>query len=633
MLHNAIAKRKPYIARLLLLKGARLNCKDSLGRTPLMAFIQNGGDWADFPFNVSFNIECGKPFQLSTIHLLCYFPPKLEENNFFQLIKCDDQTCSSRKPPFQRAIERHKLKHRVVDNCLDAEGFTPLHRAAQGANLVGVRSLIKIGANLTLLSPQGQDAITLAILHSGGTIGDHLLGNEELLARKDNASLVALQLLHQAMKTRGFQIVCDPGKPELTLYHLAASRGLVTFIQEILKEKEQHKLDASCPNKDGITPLYLANVFSFHVKGGSYNPWKEVIRIIKDHGGIMMLPSKDVEMNIIYRRLFGWIPNGLEINLRGDVRDFVLGLVSTFQNRQKNLSHCRPEGLNAKSMEIGSPSSLGRVWNELLRQLNILSRRGLIHSVSGFTAELASSTQDDLKMCQLQMARSAFYVKKLSSLMSTHRSVIHASKLNNTATGFRHRLAVISESIHEMVLEATPVYFFYLMRLWHHEVFQHFACIKKVVDRYGRLFFDDNHLKRLIAQYEESTPTWMLNTVCFSLQNTFMTYLLRYLSKINYTEFTTLYHKYPDFIKKRMGWTTVQQFGDINNSWPFDFLVKFTLGLYRQYEYLEILNVGLEPGTHVVLPSKRIKQAKVWEKAQHTSDLISDLLKEIHRFG
>ena len=630
LLHKAIGKRNPYIARLLLLKGARLNCKDYLGRTPLMAFIENGGDWADFPFNVSFNIECGKPFKFSSIHLLCFFPPKLEENNFFQLITCDDQTCSSRKPPFQRAIERHRLKHRVVDNCLDAEGFTPLHRAAQGANLVGVRSLIKIGANLNLLSPQGQDAITLAILHSGGTIWNHLLGNEELLARKDNASLVALQLLHQAMKTRGFQIVCDPGKSELTLYHLAASRGLAKFIQEIFKEKEQHKLDASCPNKDGITPLYLANVFSFEVKGGSYNPWKEVIRIIKDHGGIMTLPSKDVEMNIIYKRLFGWIPNDLEINLRGDVRDFVLGLVSTFQNRQKNTSHCSLKDLNATSMEIGGPSSLKPVWNELVRQLRILNRRGLLHSVFGFT-ELASLALDDLKVCQLQMDRSVFYMKKLSSLMSTHRSV-HASNLNNTATGFRHLLAVISESRHKMVLKATPVFFFYLMRLWHNEVFQHFACIKKVVDRYRRFFFDDNHLKQLIAKYEESTPTWMLTTVCSSLQNTFETYLLSYLSKINYTEFTALYHEYPDFIKKRMGWT-LQQFGDINNSWPFDFLVKFTFGLYRQYEYLKILNVGLEPGTHVVLPSKRIKQAKVWEKAQHTSDLIPDLLKEIHRFG
>ena len=620
LLHNAIAKRKPYIARLLLLKGARLNCKDSLGRTPLMAFIQNGGDWADFPFNVSFNIECGKPFQLSTIHLLCYFPPKLEENNFFQLITCDDQTCSSRKPPFQSAIERHKLKHRVIDNCLDAEGFTPLHRAAQGANLVGVRSLIKIGANQTLLSPQGQDAITLAILHSGGTIGNHLLANEELLGRKDNASLVALQLLHQAMKTRGFQIVCDPSKPELTLYHLAASRGLVKFIQEIFKEKERHKLDVSCPNKDGITPLYLANVFSFEVKGGSYNPWKEVIRIIKDRGGILMLPSKDVEMNIIYKRLFGWIPNDLEINLRGDVRDFVLGLVSTFQNRQKHTSHCKLEGLNAKSLEIGSPLSLEPVWKELFRQLNILNRRGLTYSLFGFT-ELVSLALDDLKVCNLQMDRSAFYTKKLRTLISSHRSVFHASNLNTTATGFSHRLTVTSE-----------LKFFYLMRLWHHEVFQHFACIKKVVDRYRRFFFDDNHLKQLIAQYEESTPNWMLTTVCFSLENTFRIHLLSYLSNNNYTKFTLLYHKYPDFIKKRMGWT-VQQFGVVKKSWPFDFLVKFSLGLYRQYEYLKILNVGLEPGTHVVLPSNRIKQALEWEKGQQISDLISDLLNEIHHLG
>ena len=61
--------------------------------------------------------------------------------------------------------------------------------------------------------------------------------------------------------------------------------------------------------------------------------------------------------------------------------------------------------------------------------------------------------------------------------------------------------------------------------------------------------------------------------------------------------------------------------------------MKFSLGLYRQYEYLKILNVGLEPGTHVVLPSKRIKQALEWEKGQQISDLISDLLNEIHHLG
>lgn len=555
--------------------------------------------------------------------MLCYFPPKLENNNFFQLVTCDNQTCVSRKPPFQGTIERHRLKHRVVDNCLDSEGFTPLHRAAQGANLVAVRSLMKIGANQTLLSPQGHDAITLAILHSGGDISNHLFGKDELLARKDNASVVALELLDHAMKTRGFQIVCDSSKPELTLYHLAASRGLVKFIQEIFKEKEQHELDVNCPNKDGITPLYLANVFSFEaVKVGSYNPWKEVTRVIKDHGGIMMLPSKDVEMNIIFTRLFGWIPNDLELNLREDVRDFVLGLVSTFQNRQDNTSHCKVDGLDAERMEIGSPLSLTPIWKELFRQID---QWGQIHSL--FEYEFL----DDLKVCTLQIGRSAIYTKKLSSLMSTvNRRLFAASILANlstTATG-GHRSAVISASTYKTVLEGTSVYFFYLMRMWHHEVFRHFACLKMVVNRFRRFLFDDNQLKQLITQYEESTPTWMLNTICVSLQNAFRAYLSSYLSNDKYPEFTTLCDEYPDFITKRMGWT-VKKFSVINRSWPFDFLVKFSLGLYRQYEYLKVLNVGLEPGTYVGQPSKEIKQA--WEKAQLMSDFMSDQLKEILR--
>ena len=89
------------------------------------------------------------------------------------------------------------------------------------------------------------------------------------MLEKDMASEVAIALLHHAMKTRGFQVVCDYNKPDLTLYHLAASRGLVKFIQATLKEKGQHKIDVNCYNSDGITPLYLAKVFSFQVTKGS----------------------------------------------------------------------------------------------------------------------------------------------------------------------------------------------------------------------------------------------------------------------------------------------------------------------------------------------------------------------------
>ena len=196
LLHRAVLNNQPYIAQMLLLKGAKMNCKDSLGRTPLVAFLLNGGDWplADAIFlKGSMKINCGKPFNTSLFHLMCYFSPKLEDDNFFQKISCDDRTCS-KESPLEKAIERHRLKYKVIDSCLDAEGFTPLHRAAQGANKVAVRNLIKKGADVSLQSPQGHDALTLTILHGGSNLWPLMRTKVEQL-KMDEASDVALELL------------------------------------------------------------------------------------------------------------------------------------------------------------------------------------------------------------------------------------------------------------------------------------------------------------------------------------------------------------------------------------------------------------------------------------------------------
>ena len=620
LLHHAVAKSQPYIAQLLLLKGASLKCKNNLGRTPLTAFIHDGGDWADIPFDTSsVTIKCGKPFLSSAFHLLCYLTPKLEHNNFFKHITCDDQTCSLKKSPFIRAVESHRLKYKVIDSCLDAEGFTPLHRAAQGANLVAVRSLIEHGANLTLLSPQGFDALELAILHSGGNIWQYLIANEKVVARKDNASAVAIELLRHAMITRGFQIVCDSSKPKLTLYHLAASRGLVKFIKEMFKEKERHQLDVNCPNRDGITPLYLAKVFSRQVLNGSYNPWKEVVKIIEDHGGRMLFPSKDVEYNVIYNRLFGWIPNDLELNLRPDVRGFVLGLVSSFQHRQNISVHCNRNSLNiAESVQIGALSSIQLIWNELFLQLELLNQRARFLPVA---ESLVSFALGDMKMCKLQLDRSAIYMKKFSLSIAIYFSS-NVSHLPNS-TKFGLQWAAIS--MYGKVFKMTPINLFYLMRIWHHEVFQHFPCIKMVFNKYRPIFLDDKQLKQLIVQYQENTPIWYLGLICFSLEFSFQNYVLHYSSNTSYNEFTQFYHKFPDFIRERMGWT-VDQSSLQNGSWPFDFLVKFSLGLYRQYDYLKVFNVGLEPGTHIGLYSdKKVTEImrRIREKKKEKDKYIS----------
>lgn len=71
------------------------------------------------------------------------------------------------------------------------------------------------------------------------------------------AEEAAIELLRHAVKSRGYKIRCDSSKAELTLYHLAASRGLLKFIEVIFSERDLHQLDVNCANTDGITPMYL----------------------------------------------------------------------------------------------------------------------------------------------------------------------------------------------------------------------------------------------------------------------------------------------------------------------------------------------------------------------------------------
>ena len=586
LLHHALARNQPYIAQLLLFKGASLHCEDSFGRTPAAVLAANGGYWAQILFkhlNNSNTIQCGEPFSSSVFHLLCFFPPKREGNNFFHLERCENEICSSMKSPLERAIENHRLKFKVVDSCLDAEGFTPLHRAAQGANLLAVRALLKLGANISLLSPFGHDALTLAVLHSEGNNRQHVIKNDELLAKKDNASVVALELLRHVMKSRGFRIVCDSAKAELTLYHLAASRGLVKFIQEIFKEKDRHRLDVNCPNKDGITPLYLAKLFNFEFKDDRYNPWKEVVRIIKDHGGKIMYPPKDVEINVVFRRLFGWIPNDLELTLRPDVFGFVSGLLSTYLKKQKTPFYCNINSSKTGGMEIGDPLSLGYIWQEFLLQVRLLNERG--HSIPSVTS-LVSLALKEYDMCKLLRERTKISFKKF---------VASFPILNRNNFKSLQRWA---ESKYRVLLMRIPVKLFYSMRLWHQEVFLHFSCLRTLAFRYGAFFLNENRLAQLIAQYEESNPSEYLNQICLSLEDVFLYHILSHLTKRHHTQHYIYYYKYPDFIRKRMGWTDDQRNTDYG-SWPLDYIFKFSLGLYRHYDYLKVLNVGLEPRTYI----------------------------------
>ena len=292
----------------------------TLGRRPLVTYFHpNGKENIYMPsrdFTESGIIECRKPFNYSVFHLLSYLSPTFQHDNAFYLaprcrrLDAHSTLCQETKGPLAKSIEQYPEKEWVISSCFDAEGFAPLHRAAQGANLVAIRYFLENGVNTSILSQNGHDALTLAVLHAGrrqlwerdGRFAAE--ADYEHLIRADQA---AITLLRHAVNG-GFQVRCNSSKPDLTLYHLAASRGLVKFIETLFFESGLHQLNVDCANADGITPIYLANLFQQRVQDGLDNPWKKVIQIIKQHGGEMRYPREDAEYNLIYNGVYGWIP-------------------------------------------------------------------------------------------------------------------------------------------------------------------------------------------------------------------------------------------------------------------------------------------------------------------------------------
>ena len=316
-LHIAARYDHHQLAALLIRKGARVDDKDYNGFKPLHIAVLNGlADTVNVLLQVNaVTIECGKPFKYSLLHLLSYLSSTFEENNFFFSENCSETTdplCTVKKGPVAKVIEGHPEKQLITSSCFDAEGFTALHRAAQGANLEAIRSLLANSANDSILDPQGYDALTLAVLHAGRKRLWHLHGidwGDEDIGQLIQAEQAAIKLLRHAVKTRGYKIRCDSTKAELTLYHLAASRGFVNFIKVIFNETDLDQLDVDCANLDGITPLYLADLFQQEVGLGLDNPWKELIRFLKQRGGKTRDPTKDAEHSIIFNTVFGSFPD------------------------------------------------------------------------------------------------------------------------------------------------------------------------------------------------------------------------------------------------------------------------------------------------------------------------------------
>ena len=468
-------------------------------------YLQNGGKWLDVVLirhNVTIAIECGQPFNISEFHLAAFRKPTKQSDNFLVRHFYDDYHSFSEDGPLAKAIKAHPLGFRVIDECRDAEGYTALHRAAQGGNLLFLKKFLSWGANPTVLTAQGHSALTLAI--STGI-------NPVFLSHKrNNAEKVTALLLRAASKITRFDVGCNRSNAKLTAYHLAAYAGLSGFVKILLKNERVRGINVNCSNVHGITPLYLANlnIAEKTTSDDKNNPWQEIADLIEKHGGVLMYPNREVELNLLYKHLFGSFsdPFRLEISAKSEL----------FYER--DASHCRDSDLdhyntgtminpyeNAVQRDIWKIiESLGRVIADVQliprkfdqqRSLKIIleAERANSDLVQLFKDLVNGHTRVEMLVTQLQ---------RRNKDRVPNNTVFKIPKRINDGSNLKQKLFSWANDLERKKHLLSEIRFEYasLNAITTHQN----KYLKEILHKYSELFRDTKEMFELLEKYEES---------------------------------------------------------------------------------------------------------------------------------
>ncbi|XP_067057908.1 uncharacterized protein [Acropora muricata] len=349
ILVNFVKVRFVQSANTMLKVGGNVNCYDDVtGLTPLIAYLRTGGRHMSkvlAKHNLNIEITCGDPFKFSVLHMASYhklhylhyvYQFFLGAENWEKYLKTDNaifdflidtyeernnshgniETVRIGDGPLTRAILSHPGGTKVVDECFDDEGFNPFHRAAQGANVVAIRKFLSWEANPSLESENGFSPLWLSVLYAVKYRPYLNFERVSLLTylEIELASLTALEILEHGLQIEAFDVGCNESRPDLTLYHVAASRGMWQLIAYLLSSNNVTGIDANCTNKHGITPMYLAKFFGGDSCKG-HSPWCKVINVIKSYGGTLQYPVLEAEYYLFFNVLFGKNPSPLSLEL------------------------------------------------------------------------------------------------------------------------------------------------------------------------------------------------------------------------------------------------------------------------------------------------------------------------------
>lgn len=599
LLHRAFEKGQAVIAYHILSMGGSLECKDVQGRTPLLVYLQNGEKWLDVVlnrFNVGVHIECGKPFNKSEFHLLAFTKPTVLSENLFEEHACDQDYCYSEDGPLVKAIKAHPSGFRVIDECRDAEGYTALHRAAQGGNLLGLRKFLSWGANPTILTLQGHSSLELAIMCAG---------KSPFSSRQDTeiAEKAADLLLRATRSISRFDIGCSSGQAKLTVYHLSAYRGLSGFVKTLFNDTSLG-VDVNCTNLHGITPLYLAklNVGTVNSSDGERDQWQETVDMIEEYGGVLTYPCREVELNVIYSHLYGSYPNSFTLD------EFE---ASGKQFYESEVSACREGDLNYYQTGTLINPYMESVASELVRltamplpsvktQLVVRdikalqeTRRTLFVALRALNevSRLRKDIIEGLKHAKFMgIKRRNFPINASTVLSIEFPKRLKRSRTTQKLLQNKKKLNRLEESLRELRFS------------WESKkaITSHMnERLKSILHRYSEFFGDITELLQLLEKHDQSELCVEEIFQAKLITIKFRTYVLRY-EVDDLVTFKRSSLKKAEFVSKRIPneWTKPAK-----NGW--NQAVKF---LYKQatrrdlaFDYLKDLSLGWDKETRIPL--------------------------------
>ena len=332
----------------LLQAGWDVNCQDHSGLSPVLVYLYQGGPHMSkvlTKHNVQIDILCGEPFKISLLHMISYH--KLHylhylseyargEKNWSKYLESEDSlfdyffvsyeevhgknesstVVGTGDGPLALAIKSHPQGLEVVNECFDADGYNAFHRAAQGANVIAIERFLDWGANPNLKNADGFSPLWLSVLYSVKYSSLHNLQRENMLRGLELhlASTSATIILNHLLQDGTVNIGCNESHSDLTLYHIAATRGMWLFIHHLLLNKQVTGLDVNCPNKHGITPMYLAKLAC----GENCNlesPSCKVVEVIKNFGGKLRYPTIEAEYSLFFHFFLEMSPGHMFLEL------------------------------------------------------------------------------------------------------------------------------------------------------------------------------------------------------------------------------------------------------------------------------------------------------------------------------